>query len=290
MSIWPVVAGLGGAASGANQAMQFYSQLDQKKQLQELRDQLAQIMEQGRNDRASRALDEKSAEFDRKQKAADLDRALRTTDITGRLENIGRANDLREQDINNRYDEFWGSTDPLRWAEYGQRGDIADQTDATRRYGIDTSAATTRRGQDVTASDAELAAETSQRNADLASATSQRNTNANVQRPRAKSNILELLNAQFPPGTTAAPAAAAPPAPDDQPYTPPATVQPPAHVTRAPVPVKPRGAAAAPGPAAPSTATPAVPAGLVPGATVTLKGGQKVTVTKVNPDGSFEYK
>jgi len=47
---------------------------------------------------------------------------------------------------------------------------------------------------------------------------------------------------------------------------------------------------AAPAQAAPNQSSSATPAKIAAGQQVTLKSGQRVTVTKVNPDGTFDYK
>lgn len=190
MSGWgSAIAAIGGAAGGINNQMRFDATMDQKKELENARQLLAILREQGVNDRAAlsdatRQRGQDLTDEQRRQQRlearekADADRELRSRDVTGRLEHLGRSDAQGQQRIDNRFDEFWGGTVPLGY-----------QRDDTTRRGQDTTATTARRGQDMTAAtstaNAALASETSQRNADVGAAVTQRGQTATDTRGRA---------------------------------------------------------------------------------------------------------
>lgn len=190
----------------------------------------------------------------------------------------------------------------------------ATQTDATQRRGQDLTSETTRRGQDLgdthywdSASrfyDNLLTHDaTARRGQDLEHGDRsdaldvRRDENADTRRARTALGVMGLKARQKPslfgdqnPTDFAAEfdrlynnpsfaASDALDAADEPPSSAPAATSP-AAPTRSPLPVRARGAAAAPAP----------PKGLQVGAVVTLKSGKQVTATKLNADGTFEYK
>lgn len=312
-----VLAGIGGAAAGADNAMRFYGQLDAKREQAALRQIISVLQEQGRNDRATQSSGDKRYGIDTTAAAKDADRQQRDAhyasqhdDFMTSLDQAGTLATMRDATTQRGQDQtdarFWGGTDARGWA--GQ--DL-------QRYGIDTGATTARRGQDVGATTArrgqDMSQSTAQRGQDLTANTSQANaaTAATAAGARNRAGtLMDLLRLRqrdqqltLPddptnwadefdklwndPTQATQEALGHVPAPG--PATPAPGMPPPAPSPmsgpRLPVPVAPRPGAA---PATPTTAAP--PAGLRVGATVKLKNGQRVTVTRINPDGTFEYR
>jgi hypothetical protein len=212
-----VLAGIGGAAAGADNAMRFYSNQDRQRESAQLRMMLQQILEEGRNERANAALGVREKALNDTKAAKDADRAQRASDTAARLDHMwadyGMKYDLGQQridtenrGIDERGDQFWNGTNALGWA-----------SDATRRYVSDQGNATSR-------ANAALASDTSQRNTDVNAAVSQRNTDVNDTRARFGITARSLQNFMADPANQPT----APPAP--------AQVQPPARVAP-PVPV-----------------------------------------------------
>jgi hypothetical protein len=309
-----VLSFAGGAARGAH--ADYAHQMDEEQQRQMLQERLA-YQQQVAELRAlvqSKGIETTADTKDKDRKSRDANAEAerkRRTDET-----IGKLDRLYSKDA---------SDEALGWGRIGATEHGQDQADA-RFWGgtmpfkeeeLATRDATTRRGQDVGASSSKYRADTAAASADKRTEAVAGSTST-AQRARNALGILGLKARQKPSifGTTQSPtdfaaefdrlyndpSAAASDALDaadagdsapavTMPSKPPVPVTPrqaapvaapPAAVAKPPVPVAPR-------PAAATTPQRAAPAGVVPGATVTLRSGKKVTVTKVNPDGTFEY-
>lgn len=299
MSNW--LAGVGGALEGidrekAQQDLEKYQQ-----QQMALRERLAliasgdrQAVEQGRNDRNANTLTSRES-------IADANRAARTEAIVGN-QNLGYAKigsnekiagqrdttRRRGQDMTD--DRYWGGELPFKY-------DALDTTDTTRRRGQDLGAATARRGQDMASGDRENAIDATNYRTD--ETTRARNA-LGIMRVEANrkpnvfgtgSNPTDWANRYdeiYNHGASADDLGGDLGDPSDPLVAPPpaaAPAMPPAPGPKtSPFPARPQASA----PAAPAPVAP--PAGLQVGSRVKLKTGQSVTVTKVNPDGTFEYR
>jgi hypothetical protein len=205
---------------------------------------------------------------------ADNVEAGRNSRARMRNDTTQRGQDLREGD-------FWGGTIPLQY-------DALETRDTTARRGQDVAAGTARRGQDMASGDRENAITASSSNARARNALS-----VLALKSRQKPNLFgtgapavnwadeydRLYNeGAGPDDVTETDTSGAPPAAT------PASVAPPIAPAVAP-PITPAAVA----PPRPAPAPPKAPQGLQPGAKVKLRNGKRVTVTKVNPDGTFEY-
>jgi hypothetical protein len=296
MSVADWIALAGGAASGIDrQQME-----DDRKALEQKRMALQEMLAHVRADSAETVAGTR-ADATRytadQRRASDVDRVANTRITSSMLENgrnrrfdasnstRQRGQDMRDSTarygIDTRSDQYWGGDLPFRY-------DALETTDATRQRGQNMTASTATRGQDLAHGDRQDSIDVARGNT----------------RARNALGVLALKGKQKPNlFGTAAPAEDwasefdrlynEGAGPDDvvdneTPAAPlPST---PGNVTPPPAAAAPPVAAGAPKPtpfAPPPAAKP--PQGLQPGARVTLRNGKKVTITKVNPDGTFEY-
>lgn len=249
------LAGVAGGLTEGAKTQQFYAGLENKKSIQQLHDDVLQALEamkqQGATQRTTATNTSRETvagdNNTSRENVAGMNNTSRET-VAG-MNNTSREG-IADENRNADLEKYWGGTNPLAWANYSLKGDIADRASKDRRYGIDTGAATSRD------------------NADLASRTSQRNTNVAsgdrraAAKARASTGLFgDTTNVDF--------------------LAPPAGTSDVAPVARPPVPVAPRGGApvrppaAIGGPPPPAAATPGAPAG----------AGGKVLK---QPDGSYK--
>lgn len=255
---------------------------------QELRMMLETVRQDSQNQRntASNASREKVADTrnDTTRYGIDSRAGTAANAEAGRAKRGGDRNTTANRALDMRDEHYWDEA-ARDWDLGLGRIDVA-------KRGQDIGAATTQRGQDLTHEDRQDAIgttsdtramgyalgayekEQARRKHASALGTPQDDvTFADWLQTSDDPEIFPSVRRMFGRGGTDAPAMAPPAAPP--------AAAPVAPGAKAPLPIAPR--AAAPAPVAP-------PKGLQVGASVTLKSGQKVTVTKVNPDGTFEYK
>lgn len=283
------LAAIGGAASGIDRENMERDRKALEEKRMALQEMVAHIQAGSRETVAGTNLEGRKYSADQSRRNT-TDR-IANTRITadnaesGRMSRAHMRNDTTQRGQDLREGDFWGGTIPLQY-------DALETRDATTRRGQDVGAVTARRGQDMASGDRE--------NAIAASADNTRARNALgvlALKGRAKPNLFgtgapatdwadefdRIYNQGASPedmidaDTPAAPL----------PSTPGSVAQPPAPPVAAPAAAPVQKSTPFP-PKQPPAA--AAPQGLQPGVTVRLRNGQKVTVTKVNPDGTFEYK
>lgn len=295
-------------AAGGLHGYEQQSNADEKLDLDRKREELRLMVEQLRQDHTDNRLEKSLGSKERVAGATNTSREKiagetnqTRSDIAGQA-SADRVYGIDTRSADSRYGVDTRSSDTERGQDLESGHWLA--SDLTTRRGQNMSAETQRRAQDLTAGtatanrDASSGARAEQYaleayKADVANRKAEKPSLFGAQTPEppipsyedwlktsADPEIFPSVRRAHAP----APAPMQSPAGADRGMPPPAAAAPVTTPTARPAaPVPPRAAATTPAPTA------AAPKGLAPGATVVLKSGKRVTVTKINPDGTFVY-